>query len=332
MTNKFNHYIGIDVSKETLDICVLEGTNKVFESRIANSKPGLKMFVQKLKQHQISPSSALFCLEHTGIYNYQLVDWSVKHNYQIWLENPNAIKRSMGLQRGKNDRIDAYRIAVYAFRFQDQCRLWEAPREEVKQLRELLALRKRIVSVHKQLSVPLEESKDRCPKKHRKMILNNCSDLLSEAKKSLRKVDKEIKDLITRDEKLSALTEIISSVDGIGMVVASYLVAITNEFLTLNKGAQLACYAGVVPFGYSSGSSIRGRNKVSNMANKTLKSLLHMAALSAIKNSEELSTYYKRKVAEGKPKMSVINAIRNKLVLRICACVRESRKYEKKYA
>ncbi|MEM6845936.1 MAG: IS110 family transposase, partial [Bacteroidota bacterium] len=67
------------------------------------------------------------------------------------------------------------------------------------------------------------------------------------------------------------------------------------------------------------------------LANKDVKKLLHMAALSAINNCEELRSYYQRKVAEGKNKMSLINAVRNKLILRIFAVVRSNRKYEKNY-
>ena len=93
----------------------------------------------------------------------------------------------------------------------------------------------------------------------------------------------------------------------------------------------MACYAGIAPFEHTSGTSIKGRTRVSHLANKSLKTLLHMGALSAIKNSEEIGAYYRRKVEEGKPKMVVINAVRNKLVLRIWACIREDRMYEKTY-
>ncbi len=112
---------------------------------------------------------------------------------------------------------------------------------------------------------------------------------------------------------------------------AREIIVTTKEFKTFTDPKKYACYAGVVPFPYRSGSSIRGRNKVSHVANKTVKTLLHMSALSAIKNCQEMKTYYDRKIEEGKHIMSVLNAVRNKLVLRVFSVVRNNREYDKNY-
>ena len=149
--------------------------------------------------------------------------------------------------------------------------------------------------------------------------------------KQIEALEKEILGLINDDEKLNRMYQIITSVHGIGFVTASYILVTTNEFININNPKKYACYSGVVPFQYSSGSSVRGKNRVSHMANKNIKSLLHLSALSAIQMQGDLQEYYKRKVAEGKNKMSVLNAIRNKLMLRIFACVNQNREYEKKY-
>ena len=115
------------------------------------------------------------------------------------------------------------------------------------------------------------------------------------------------------------------------LVTASYILVTTNEFININNPKKYACYRGVVPFEHSSGSSVRGKTRVSQMANKNIKTLLHLAALSTINMQGDLHEYYNRKVAEGKNKMSVLNAIRNKLILRVFACVNQNREYEKIY-
>ena len=122
--------------------------------------------------------------------------------------------------------------------------------------------------------------------------------------------------------------QLITSVNGIGFVTASYILVTTNEFINISDPKKYACYSGVVPFEHTSGTSIRGKNRVSQMANKKIKTLLHMAALTAIKMKGEIQDYYLRKVKEGKNKMSILNAIRNKLVLRIFACITQNRVYE----
>ena len=130
---------------------------------------------------------------------------------------------------------------------------------------------------------------------------------------------------------MNRLYEIITSVNGIGLITASYILVTTNEFININNAKKYACYSGVVPFEHTSGTSVRGKNRVSHMANKNIKTLLHMAALVSIKMKGDMQDYYDRKVSEGKNKMSILNAIRNKLILRIFACVNQNREYEKIY-
>lgn len=329
--NKYTHHIGIDVSKHTINACVLKQDTKVFETCVANNPKGFKAFEKQLKSHGIAPGKALLCLEHTGIYNHNPLLWITQNAYSAWLENPLAIKRSMGLQRGKNDQVDAHRIALYAFRFQSQCRLWQAPRKALQELQLLMATRKRLLQSHKQLQAPLKETQTLFTPKQQKKHASYTAATLQNIKKDLARVDKDLKELIQQDEHLAHLTQLIASVQGIGLTTAITLLITTNEFKTLQKAPQLACYAGVVPFAYQSGTSVRGQYKVSHLANKSLKTLLHMAALSAIQHSIDLAAYYQRKVAAGKAKMLVINAVRNKLLQRICAVVRDNRLYEKTY-
>ena len=99
----------------------------------------------------------------------------------------------------------------------------------------------------------------------------------------------------------------------------------------MDEAKQLACYCGVAPFSHTSGTSVHGRNGTSNFANMGLKSTLHLAALSSIRYVPELKTYYQRKVAEGKSKMSVINAVRNKLLQRVLAVVKRGTPYQENY-
>ena len=121
------------------------------------------------------------------------------------------------------------------------------------------------------------------------------------------------------------------TVPGIGHLTAVYLICCTNNFICKITGKQLACYAGVAPFENTSGTSIKGRNKVHKMANKTLKKLLHLCALAAIKYYAEFKEYYDRKLAEGKNKLSVQNAIRSKIALRAVAVINNQQPYVDNY-
>lgn len=130
---------------------------------------------------------------------------------------------------------------------------------------------------------------------------------------------------------MSRQYELLCSVDGIGDRTAIKMIVETNAFKDFSDPRKFCCHAGVAPFSYTSGSSQKSRNKVSHRADKSIKKLLHLAALSIIKNNGELHDYYLRKVDEGKNKMSVINAVRAKLVLRMFAVIRNNQPYQKNY-
>ena len=143
---------------------------------------------------------------------------------------------------------------------------------------------------------------------------------------SIKTIEARIKTILS-DAALNSNYKLLTTVPGIGHLTAVYLICCTNNFAGRINGKQLACYAGVVPFEHSSGISIRGRNRVHKMADKELKSMLHLCALSAIQRYPEFIEYYNRKKQEGKHSMSVLNAIKNKIALRAAAVINNQKPY-----
>ncbi len=329
---QINNFVGIDVSKETLDFCLIQNGRKVISKTIGNTPKEVKKCVtEMLKQPDGGLESTVFCMEHTGIYNLPLVKYLKGIEAKIWIESGVQIKKSMGMVRGKNDQVDAYRIAMYAFDKRTQMKLWKAPREVVERLAALLAHRSRLIKNQKQLQTPIKEQKRFWDKDLAKAIEKSTNVILKSVANQVIETEKKILDLIKSDERLNELYEYVTSVKGIGFVTAAHIIATTNEFISISEPKKFACYAGVVPFEHTSGTSVKGRPRVSQMANKSIKTLLHLSALTSIRGDGDMNEYYLRKVAEGKNKMSVINAVRNKLVLRIFACVRDKKFYEKNY-
>ena len=146
-------------------------------------------------------------------------------------------------------------------------------------------------------------------------------------KKSIIQIELLINQIIQEDPVIYKNYQLIKSVPGIGHLTAVYIICCTNNFAAKVTGKQLASYAGVVPFEHSSGVSIRGKNRVHKMANKELKKMLHLCSLTAIKYYPEFKDYFNRKKAEGKNGMLVLNAIRNKLVLRVVSVVNKQQPY-----
>lgn len=329
---QFRNFVGIDVSKDTLDLCVVINGKTHHHCRIKNTvkeiKSALTIMLQGLNG---SYYDTIFCMEHTGIYNLPLVKWLHENGAHMWLESGVHIRRTLGMVRGKNDKVDSARIAMFAFTNRHQIRLWNPPRKVIERISVLLSQRSRLIKAKKQLQTANLEQKKFIDKDIMKSLNNYTNRTVSVIEKQIIELEKEIIEVIKSDEKLLRLYKVITSVNGIGFVTACNVIVTTNEFINISDPKKYACYCGVAPFEHSSGTSIKGRNRVSHFANKSIKTLFHLASLSAIGTPGDIRDYYYRKVEEGKNKMSVLNAIRNKLILRIFACVRENRIYEKNY-
>ncbi len=331
---KYINVLGIDLSKLTFDVGVIINDQKdnVRYKKFKKTEEGLHEFSDWLKQLDvILDEHTLVCMEFTGLYNRMVLNFLEKTDIVIWVEMAAHIKKSLGLQRGKSDKLDAKRIALFAWRNQDSVRAWSSVDKDAQKVKDLLAQRERLVDTKKRLLVPLEEMIQEGFGKEAEQLKNYQKPVITQLDNSIDKIERAIKDIINNNEKLKSKSELVQSVKGVGLVICWYLIAFTNGFEHLKSGKSLACYCGVVPFDNTSGTSVRSKARVSNIANKKLKSLMHMGALSAVKYDPELKAYYERKVTAGKNKMSVLNAVKNKLLLRIAAVVRENRKFEENY-
>lgn len=328
----FNFFIGIDISKCTLDFAVVVANKLLFHHQTTNDKLGIEGFIKQLKAQcpNANFTNSLYCMEHTGIYNNHLLNFLHTKKAKVWLEHPIHIKDSLGMIRGKNDKVDAQRIAVYAYKNRDEVRLWTPKRDVIQKLDRLTALRSRLIKVRQMMQSPLTDCQDFVSKKDLNETKKACQATMKALNKDIESVNQDIQNVIHSDPDLKALYELIESVKGVGPVIATEILIVTNEFKNINDPKKFACHAGVVPFTYSSGQ-YKGKAKTSNKANKQLKSLLHNGARSAIQHSPEIRQYYLRKTSEGKNEMLVVNNVCNKLIHRVFSCVLRKEKYKDFY-
>ena len=330
--NKFKAFTGIDISKKTFDAAlILTETGVSYHHCFDQNKEGFKSFIKWLGSHQVTLQDTLICMEHTGLYTNGIIAYLVDMKASLWVEMAIKIKRSMGLHRGTDDKASSMIIAEYAMRFSDRVRLWKPVDIRLSRLKDMIVQRDRIVNALTQLTVPLEEMKSCGADKEARELERLQAPAINGLKKSKEKVEACIQIYITTDEVINKNIELMCSIKGVGLQTAASLYVYTKGFTMFENGKQLACYCGVVPFSRSSGTSVRSKPGVSHFANRKLKTLLHLCAMSALRWDKETKAYYERKLAEGKSKMSVINAIRNKLVLRIFAVIRDQRPYVENY-
>ena len=254
----YQFYLGIDIGKFSFDYTLIdtEGTIHI-QAQVENNEASIKAWLIELQQKFPTINlweQLLICMEHSGYYNAILMRClQTRKGSSIWVESALQIKRSIGIQRGKNDKIDALRIAVYALDFQRKARLWKPKTKNLERLELLLSHRDRLVRNLMSIGNTLQEEEGF--------------------------IDSELHE----DIELSEQAKIVKSIPVFGNVIASIIIIIaTHGFTRLTNPRALAFYAGVAPFEHRSGTSIKGKTRVSHYANKDLKRMIHLAALVTI--------------------------------------------------
>ena len=322
---KFEEVIGIDVSKKTLDACI--HSLQIF-TQVPNTKKGYsKLFSWVAKSTGCLLEKALFCFEHTGMYSYALASYMSERHMNYVIVPGLEIKRSLGIQRGKNDQIDAKKIAQYAYRRKEEVILYQLPEASINKIRQHLSLREKLVKQRAGYEASLKDLSDFIESSENRLLFSIPRKLIKELNRQIESIEKEIDLVLDENPEVMNNYSLITSITGVGRQTALQLIVVTNNFMSFDDHRKLASYAGVAPFPYTSGISIKGKTKVSSLANMRLKSLLSACAVSAIRYDPEMRIYYKRRTDKGKHKMNTINAVRNKLLARVFAVVRRGTPY-----
>ena len=322
---KINDVVGIDVSKLTIDVVIHQSKDyRQFE----NTNKGFRSLCKwALSKSKVDKKNLLFVFEHTGLYSHQLAVYLSKEEFNFVIVPGLEIKRSLGIARGKDDKIDAAKIARYAYRLRDEITPTTLPSDEIQKLKNLLSLRDRMVRQRAGYKTSLKEMKRVFKMKENPVLYTSQESIIKSFNKQITKLDEQMDQIVLENEELKRMFDLMTSIKGIGPQTAFYMIVTTEGFLKFNTWRNFASYCGVAPFPNTSGTSVRGRTKVSNLANKKMKSLLDLAAKSAIQYNQEMKMYYNRRIEEGKSKMSTINIIRNKLIARMFAVVRRDSLY-----
>lgn len=317
-----NIIIGIDISKKTLDICIKD--EKVSYFTIENKIQSIKRFFKIY-----STSYPIVAMENTGKYNWNLLQVLESHNFKVYIISPLHLKKSMGLTRGKNDKVDALRICNFIEKNHQEITQWKPSSLTIRKIKVLLTERAARIKMRKQLTSQQDDYKLMKGINMDKELLKLNLQLVKSIDIQIKNIEKSIEEVISSESDLKNNYQLMKSVPGVGKVLSWIILAKTEGFTTITDPRKMACYSGVVPFDFQSGTSVKRRPGVSRLADKTVKSVLHLGAMSAIRNDNDLRNYYLRKVEEGKNKMSVINAVRNKIIHRVFAVIKNQIPYQK---
>src|SRR3569833_2102467 len=314
--------VGIDVSNYTLDICVIGGNQDQQSFVIKNEVKAILKFFKAYAEPLI------IGMENTGRYNWFLYEALKESAHRLFVISPLHLKKSMGLTRGKNDKVDAVRIAAFIKKHHTDLPQWKPSTQAVQQLKALLSERNNRIKSRKQL---VTRQHDYSRMKH--LGIDKELRMLNEQQlrlidKQIELIEKRIEFVIKSDEQMCRQAKLIRSIPGVGKVLSWVMLAKTESFQLITAPRKMACYSGVVPFAYPSGTSVRGKDRVASYADKAIKTVLHKTTKNTKHKKKKHRVYYLRNGAQCKNKMSVLNAVRNKIVHRIFAVIKAQRPYQ----
>lgn len=315
---KVKEVIGIDVSKNTLDATIYHSKQHAVFS---NDESGYHELIKWSKTH-LETADYFYCFENTGNYSLKLSVFLSRESHNYVEESPMRIKRSTGLTREKTDKLDSYMIARFGWMYREELEPSNVKSKTFQEIGRLLALRDQLVRDRSGLKSTLKEqrhllsspSTDSCCK-----ILERC---VKHIDKQVLSIEKRMRGLIKTDDKLQENYQLLLSVKGVGLILSCQLLYHTSNFMKFDNWRCFSSYCGIAPFEYSSGSSIRRRKQSHYIGDRKMKTLLSMAAVSAIQSDQELKKYYQRKLDEGKHKMIALNNVRNKILARSFAVIK----------
>jgi len=324
---KVQHIIGADLSKKSIDlVCHLLHTHIQIENSIA----GFKDLLQWMCKQNVNSSETMIVMEHTGLYSFCFESFLHKHQIAFCKVNALAIKRSIGLVRGKTDKLDAARIAAYGYEKKDKLAIDVPVSDVLKRLQMLHSTRERLVRHRASLTCAIKEYKH-IGISEKDIIMQTQLQLIKNFDKQIEKLMTEIEAIMEKQETLKQNFRLLQSIKGIGKVVALVTIIKTHNFTRFTNARKFACFCGTAPFPHDSGTSIKKRTRVSHLADKQMKSLLDLSAKSAIQYDKELREYYLKRTEGGKPKMSTINIVRNKILYRMFAVIKRQTPFLENY-
>lgn len=313
---------GIDLSMEKFDVSFMNESRKEMNRVVKNTLSGISRFLEAI------PSDSILCAEHTGVYGDLLLYLCNQAGITICLVPGYAVKHSLGLAKGKTDKVDARRLREYGERFNDKLKEASYGTQAIKELQGLHTLRHELVKARKALST---SQKGRQYQPMQSISLHNHAQSAIQAlDREISALDTEIDKLIQADDNMQDNYRLVTSIKGIGPVIATDLLIKTSNFQVIDTARKAASYAGVCPFPNSSGKMM-GKSKTSPLADKKLKSLLYMGAKAAVKHNKEYNLYYQKKKLEGKPHYLIMNNVSNKMLRTVYSVIKNKIPWSQNY-
>ena len=327
--NRF--FIGIDIACDNFVASIYESPEKpvITKESIKNNPDGFNMLVSWLKEHDIDRTNSVICMGATGVYSEAIAHYLATYGFKVSVEPPLKVKRAFDPIGHKTDAVDSKQIAEYAYRYADELRFWHPKGDIVEKIKHLLTAREQFTKQSTAIQNAMasyERHVVQVP-----LIIKAHQQTLKELKKHIKDIDKELDRLMRQNPTISQMTNQLKSIPGVGLLLASNLIAITGAFNDISGYKTLAAFLGICPYQHKSGKSICKKPHIRIFGPSYARKLLMLAARSVATHNELFKKYYLRMQAEGKAKQLVLNNIANKILKIACAMIKNDKPYIQNY-
>ena len=315
--DKNKEIYGVDISKDVFDVVDLNGKHYQYP----NDTKGFKSFRKVLKP------DGLVVMEATGYYHYLLAQFLFEEDIKVSVVNPLSVKRfiQMKLAKVKTDKSDAKAICEYALA--NEVPLYTGRNKNQAECLQLL----RLIDLFTKQSTALKNKihGEKALGKPSKTVCHSLNRALKSVQKEISVLEAKL-DKLVKEEDQAQLT-LLKSIPGMGQKTAILLIVLTEGFSNFENARQLCCHAGITPTIRQSGSSVRGRSRISKVGNKKLRSMLFLCSFSACKHNKACREIYERLVAKGKSKKLALIAVANKLLKQAFAIAKSGLPYDENF-
>ena len=326
----YNFFVGVDVSKKTIDVSWTDGPKPSYLNHFANTIPWFKKMIASLSKHTaVSFSEWIICFENTGTYSKALLSWLVSQEIPCLEENPMKLNGHKILSRGKSDKIDSRIICDYVYTKRDRVVPSTLTKPLIQELKKLLSQRELLLKQKQALAKSLQEQKAEFSPVLYELLEKQNKLLIDQYNLNITKIEELIDEKIKTDKEMDKNNKLAQSVIGVGPIITWYMIAYTNNFSSVKNSRQFANYIGIAPHPYESGTSIKRNAKTNKMANQQVKAIVSNGIQSAIQYDPQIQAYYVRKISEGKPEGVVYNNVKNKLISRVFSTITRGTPYVK---
>lgn len=329
--SKNTFFIGLDIACDDFVASIYQSPEKpvITKEAIKNNPEGFSMLISWLKEHNINQANSVICMEATGVYSEAIAHYLATYGFKVSVEPPLKVKRSFDPVGHKTDAVDSKQIAEYAYRYTDELRFWHPKGDIVEKIKHLLTAREQFTKQSTAIQNAMasyERHVIQVP-----LIIKAHQQTLKELKKHIKDIDKELDRLIHQNPTISQMSNHLKSIPGVGLLLASNLIAITGAFDDISGYKTLAAFLGICPYQHKSGKSVYRQPHIRNFGPTYTRKLLMLAARSIATHSIPFRKYYVRKLAEGKAKQLVLNNIANKIIKLSCALIKSNTEYIESY-